>query len=136
MNKWTFKLFIVLILIPGHSLSGQDQEVIPQSLNDSLALLKMELIQLKTQNKILSSRLDSLIFKLDQKEKLAVEEGELQRLQDEASQLSVREEEKEEDLSKKFQSGVRQQRGLNPNISLGGDFFGAVSSSKHEFISE
>jgi hypothetical protein len=36
------------------------------------------------------------------------------------------EKEKEEDVTKKFQSGVRQQQALNPNISLGGDFFGAV----------
>jgi hypothetical protein len=60
----------------------------------------------------------------------------MQKLLDEANRLSVKEKEIEEDLSKKFQSGIRQQQGLNPNISLGGDFFAATSSSRHDFISE
>jgi hypothetical protein len=136
MRKIIYSLLIFFIFSSFHSISGQEQRVMSQSIRDSLASMKIELIQLRTQNKIISTRLDSLIYELNQKQKLAKEESDLKRLQDEADKLSVLEEEKELDLSKKFQSGVRRQQGLNPNISLGGDFFCAVSSTNDEFISE
>jgi hypothetical protein len=136
MRKLILSLLIVFIISSFHSISGQEQHPMSQSLRDSLAYLKIELIQIKAQNKIISTRLDSLISELNQKEKLAEQETDLKRLQDEANKLSALEEEKEIDLSKKFQSGVRRQQGLNPNISLGGDFFCAISSSNDEFITE
>jgi len=136
MRKKIFILFIASFLISGNFLAGQKLQVISGALQDSLTFLKMELIQLKTQNKIISSRLDSVISDIKKKEEQVKAEDNLKQLLDEANQLAVREKEKEEDLSKKFQSGVRQQQALNPNISLGGDFFAAYSSSKHEFISE
>lgn len=64
------------------------------------------------------------------------QEDEMQKLLDEADRLSTEEEEQEIDVSKKFFSGVRQQQGLNPNISFGVDFFGTVSSSNASSISE
>ncbi len=64
------------------------------------------------------------------------QEDELQELLDHAGQLAVQEKEEEADLSKKFHTGIRQQQGLNPNISVGGDFFGAVSTSKSDIITE
>ncbi|MEE4310290.1 MAG: hypothetical protein V2J62_00345, partial [candidate division KSB1 bacterium] len=39
-------------------------------------------------------------------------------------------------IGKKFRSGTRKQSGLNPNISVGGDFFFGMSSSKKNVISE
>jgi hypothetical protein len=135
MRKWIFNLFFAAILFPGQYLSGQDQEVISRQ-KDSLILLRLELNQLKMDQEVISMKLDSLISDLIQKKKAAEAESDMQRLIDEANQLAVREKEKEEDISKKFHSGARQQQGLNPNLSLGGDFFGAISSSKNEFISE
>lgn len=85
---------------------------------------------------IIRARLDSLILKFYQKEDQTKTEDGLGKLLEEANQLAEREKEEEIHLSKKFQSGVRQQQGLNPNISLGGDFFGARSSSNHDFISD
>jgi hypothetical protein len=136
MRKRTFILFIISILMPVYSLSGQNLQPNPRSLQDSMVFLKMELTRLKAQHKIISSKLDSLILELNQKTKLAAEEDNMKQLMDEANQLTLREKEKEENISKKFLSGIRQQQGLNPNISLGGDFFAATSSSKHEFISD
>ncbi len=136
MRKRIFIVYVASFLIPCHFLAGQKPQVLNHTLQDSVAFLKMELIRLKTQNKLISSKLDSLISDLNQKRELVEAESNLQQLLDEADQLSVMEKGKEEDLSKKFQSGVRQQQGLNPNISLGGDFFGATSLSKHEFISD
>jgi hypothetical protein len=134
MEKIIFKLLISLIIMSGQFLFGQTPQVIPRSLEDSLKILKTEMAQLRTENKLINSRLDSLISNLSQKVEVSKADNDLLQLLDEASQLSVME--KEEHLSKKFQSGVRQQQGLNPNISLGGDFFASASTSKHDFISD
>lgn len=64
------------------------------------------------------------------------QEDEMQKLLDEADRLSTKKEEQKIDVSKKFFSGVRQQQGLNPNISFGVDFFGGISSSNASSISE
>ena len=63
-------------------------------------------------------------------------EDELANLLKEADQLTTRAKEDEIDISKKFSSGLRQQQGLNPNISVLGDFFGSVSSIDNELTSE
>jgi hypothetical protein len=57
------------------------------------------------------------------------QEDEIQKLLDEADRLSIETEVQKIDVSKKYFSGVRQQQGLNPNISFGVDFFGGVSTS-------
>ena len=61
---------------------------------------------------------------------------ELEALMKEADRLSTQQEEHKIDLSKKYFSGVRQQQGLNPNISFCMDFFGGFSSSDAGSISE
>ena len=81
---------------------------------------------------ILEQRIEKLEKKLQQQN----EADKLHELLDEANQLSVQEKEEEAGISKKFYSGVRQQQGLNPNISVLGDFFGAVSTSKNELITK
>lgn len=63
-------------------------------------------------------------------------QDEMEALLQEADRLSSRDETAEVDLSKKFFSGVRQQQGLNPNISFAMDFFGGLSSSGVSSISE
>jgi hypothetical protein len=64
------------------------------------------------------------------------QKDELETLMKEAERLSTQQEEVKMDLSKKYFSGVRQQQGLNPNISFGMDFFGGFSTSDADFISE
>jgi hypothetical protein len=64
------------------------------------------------------------------------QQDEFEALLKEADRLSTQQEELGVDLSKKYFSGVRQQQGLNPNISFGMDFFGGVSTSDADFISE
>ena len=64
------------------------------------------------------------------------QEEELEALMKEADRLSTQQEEVKVDLSKKFFSGVRQQQGLNPNISFGMDFFGGFSTSDAPVVSE
>ncbi|MBD3386687.1 hypothetical protein GF407_17425 [candidate division KSB1 bacterium] len=86
----------------------------------------IELLQQKIDS--LSYNLTQLINKQQQQEK----EKELQALLDEANDLSRVKRKKQENLGKKFHTGVRQQSGLNPNISMGGDFFAAVSNQNCE----
>ena len=64
------------------------------------------------------------------------QKNEFEALMEEADRLSNQQEEHKVDLSKKYFSGVRQQQGLNPNISFGMDFFGAISSSNASSITE
>lgn len=135
MKKCRITFSLIFILFPGHLLLCQNDKTITAN-HDSLLHLRQELIQLKQVQSVTDSRLDSLISDLIRKEKEAMAESEMQKLLDEAEHLSVMEKEREENISRKFHSGTRQQQGLNPNISLGGDFFGAVSSSQHDLISE
>jgi hypothetical protein len=136
MEKWINSVLIILFIATCNSLPAWSQKNAASSLQDSLALMKAEIAKLKAANENIYKRIDSLVSEMNRKEELAEAENDLQQLLEEANQLSVMEKEKEADLSKKFLSGIRQQQGLNPNISLGGDFFGAASSSKHDFISD
>lgn len=131
MVKSALGFTIIYFLVSWHNLAAQEK-ILP----DSLILLKNELrsLQLRYNSDIL--RIDSLLNNLENSIKTKDQVDDFQKLLDEANQLAAKEKEEKSDLSKKFHSGVRQQQGLNPNISLGGDFFGAFSSSNHDFISE
>jgi len=90
-----------------------------------------------------NAALDSLVKQLEQRikklEQTKAEQqaaNDLKKLMEEATTLSTLQKKQEAGVGKKFKSGVRQQSGLNPNISLGGDFFAAVSSVKDDFVSK
>ena len=68
-------------------------------------------------------KLDSLIIVLEEKINKKEKEDALKKLMEEAKALSSQQRKKSSGIGKKFHSGARQQSGLNPNISLGGDFF-------------
>ena len=91
-----------------------------------------ELVEIKEKMNQLQQQLAELIAAKEKKEKA----DELKKLLEEATRLSTAKKKEEAGPGKKFRTGVRQQSGLNPNISLGGDFFAAVSSSKDDFISK
>jgi len=92
---------------------------------DEIELLKKELEKLKEK-----------VVKIEETTSKKEQEDELQKLLEEASRLKTVKKKKISGLGKKFKSGTRQQSGVNPNISLGGDFFAAMSSSKDNFITE
>ena len=136
MRKRIYILFITSILAPCHFLSGQNQQEILRSLQDSLVLLKKEFLHLKIQNEKINSRLDSLAITLTRKEEETKAEDDLQKLLEDADQLSTRQAKEEIDIAKKFQSGERQQQGLNPNFSVLGDYYSAISSENNKFNQE
>lgn len=111
---------IMLILISGGGLKAQDP--VGADVNDTIY------------QKILDLEKEVKFLKQNQEERK--EQAELEALMKEAERLSNQEEGHEIDLSKKYASGVRQQQGLNPNISFGMDFFGAISTSDAPSITE
>lgn len=82
--------------------------------------------------RILIERIEKLEALIAEKE----QEDELEKLLQEASNLGSKEKKKEVDISKKFSSGVRQQQGLNPNLSVLGDFFGSYTSESTDLVNE
>ena len=80
--------------------------------------------------------LDSMVKAMAERLEKQENEEELNALIKEAERLASQQEEHGVDLSRKYFSGVRQQQGLNPNISFGMDFFGAISSENVPSISE
>jgi hypothetical protein len=80
----------------------------------------------------LEKQLDALSEKIDKKE----QQDELQKLIEEARKLKSVEKKQDHGIGKKFHTGVRQQSGLNPNISVSGDFFGAMSSKDEAAIKD
>lgn len=105
-------------------LSGQ---VFAQQKPDSLKQKELE-------NRI--KNLESYIQTLQDEKKKQQQASELEALLKEADELSQKERQEKESLSKKFQSGIRKQQGLNPNISLGGDFYSAYVTDDHPYITE
>ena len=115
INIITKSLFLLfLFFCPG--IASQD------SYPDSIAIRISELEQ----------AVEELNNKIFQQEK----EDEFKKLMDEADRLSTMQEDETIDISKKYFSGVRQQQGLNPNISFGVDFFTGKSTSDNHDISE
>lgn len=78
----------------------------------------------------LERAVEELREKIEKRER----EGELEALQEEARRLST--EKKETDSStdeRKFYSGLRQHAALNPNISVGGEYYFAYGTSESEY---
>jgi hypothetical protein len=80
----------------------------------------------------LQKSVNTLAEKIEKQE----EQDELEKLLEEARKLKSVQKKEEHGVGKKFHTGVRQQSALNPNISVSGDFFGGISSSDSDFITE
>ncbi len=115
---------------------GQDPQNKNQNVSEELEKLKQELQLLISQQDIKIQELEKLITELKNKLSEQEMEDELQLLLEEASQLSTQEPEETENVSKRFSTGIRQLQAFNPNITMTGDFYGGVSSSKSELITE
>lgn len=137
MKNRSILLFLILTaFLHGQYVYGQDQQVTVRILQDSLNILKHKISTIELDNLKIRRDIDSLLTKSSSTGELEEADTDLQQLMDEANQLAEKKAVKDEDQLKKFHSGIRQQQALNPNISLGGDFFAAVSTSDHDFISE
>ncbi len=100
---------------------------------ENIKELKNEIAQLKmvseTRFEKLENQLKRILNKLQETEK----ENEIKKLMEEAQRLSLQKTEKKASMDRKFSSGIRQQSALNPNISVGGDYYYAYGTSKSDY---
>jgi len=115
---------------------GQTVESKQDVSSTELQQLKEQLEKLKAEHELKLQELEKLINDITAKMEKAEQEDELQKLLDEAKQLETVESTEETGIGKRFHTGVRVQQVLNPNVTVEGDFFNAISSSKASFISD
>lgn len=132
-KKW---FYVLIIIIPFNLLVAQTDKQTELTSKDEIKKIAKELEKLKEDYSTKLDALEALIKQIKSKIEEKEQEDELAELLAEAQSLSEKKKEKKTNISKKFHSGTRRQQGLNPNISLGGDFFGGVSSDKSDFISD
>jgi len=109
-------ILIFVIFLLGVALTQAQEKTVKDSIEYSILLKRLEIIENK--------------FLLQEKE------DELKKLLEDAEQLTSRKAEEKIDITKKFQSGERQQQGLNPNFSVLGDYFGAISTKNNKLNQE
>ena len=115
--------FLLILLVPLAVYGQTRQDVSEKELSE----------QLKEQNRRIEE-LEKLIEKLDSAIEREARENEMQNLLEEARRLAARKNgEKISPDERKFYSGLRQHAALNPNISVGGDFYFAYGSSESEY---
>lgn len=136
--KYTFITTVICIVLIMYfaPVIGQTVESKQDSSSTELQQLKEQLEKLKAEQELKLQELEKLITDITVKMEKAEQEDELQKLLEEAKQLESVERTEETGIGKRFHTGVRVQQRLNPNISVSGDFFGAFSTSKGDFVSE
>ena len=128
--KQTMTIILFVVLTAGLSLQGQthrkqtrQKSQYQQRGNDSL--------RINYQTKILE--LSKRLKKLEEEQEKERKQSELQKLIQQADHLTKQKKQEESDINRKFHSGLRQQSALNPNISIGGDFYAAYGTSESEY---
>ncbi|MBU8893519.1 MAG: hypothetical protein KOO66_12125 [Bacteroidales bacterium] len=112
-----FKIFLVLIFIINVSVLFA-QTVVDENIENRIDSLELKL-----------NEMQSLLEKQKQNDRM-------NELLEKAKQFSSQEKKESDNISKKFHSGIRQQQGLNPNISVSGDFYGSYSTAENDIINE
>ncbi len=82
------------------------------------------------------NELDSVLHLVEAYLSEKQEEDRLRELMEQAERLGNQTKDTKVNLNKKFHSGVRRQQGLNPNLSLGGDFFIIGSNADNESLNQ
>ncbi|MCK5146861.1 hypothetical protein KAR48_08900 [bacterium] len=108
------KTILVLCLSLGTMLIAQEQTDKQEKNQELQALLKR-------------------IEALEQKQKKSDQKDLLAALKAKAQMLSQKKRKKDDSETRKFHSGLRQQSSMNPNISLGGDFYTAYGTSDSKY---
>ena len=120
-----FILFSVLLCIPFTAFGQTKQETI-ERLKEEIAELKMTS---ESKFEKLEGELKTLLAKIQKTEK----EDEMKKLMEKMQSLSQKKEKTEASVARKFHSGLRTQQALNPNISLGGDYYFAYGTSESDY---
>lgn len=120
MKNYTLLLLCLALClnVPVHGQTERDSLLQQKKLEKRIAVLEQYIRQLE-----------------DEKQKQK-EEDELKKLMEEARQLGQQERKEKVNQSKKFQSGIRKQQGMNPNISMGGDFYASYLTTDDPYVVE
>ena len=103
----------------GQDRSGSPDRVSPGSMNDH-------------EDRI--DELEMIVRELEAKIEEAGQEDEMRRLLAEAERLAGQKKDDDASLEERhFYSGIRQQSAMNPNISVGGDYYYTYGSSESEY---
>ena len=129
-------IICLMLLTYGSPVIGQSIDSTKDNPSTDLGELRNQLERLKTEHELKLHELEKLITDIKTKIESKEQEDELQKLLEEATQLTAVEKKEEHGVGHRFTSGQRQQQRLNPNIGLAGDFFGGVSSSKESSIDQ
>ncbi|MBC8183560.1 hypothetical protein H8E88_20905 [candidate division KSB1 bacterium] len=129
-QKFFLQIFVLALLVGFSNLYASKNSLLKREETKQIQSEQNDSTDLKL--KELEKLINDLKAKIEKKEK----QDELKKLLEEASQLSTKAKEEKITVSKRFHSGARSQQKLNPNISLGGDFFAGFSSSKSDFVNE
>jgi len=135
-RKRSISLLVLIGIIAAVCIAGVPVYAQEKSDQTEVEALKARLQALQAEQNLKLKELEALITEIKQKIEAKEQEDELKKLLEEASQLQTVERKEDTSIGKRFHSGVRQQQGLNPNISVSGDFFGGISSSKDKFVTD
>jgi len=133
---YVFIVAYIVLFFPFGGCLGQTENTANPKTTEELTQLKEELKKALADQKLKIEELEELINEIKSKLEKAEQEDELQKLLDEAANLTAVEIKEEHGVGHRFTSGLRQQQRLNPNISVSGDFFAGISSSKEGFVDE
>jgi hypothetical protein len=129
-------LFLLLILCFPYFLQAWPSGADSPGTAIQIDSLRAELERLKAGQELKYQELEKLVKDIETKIEAQEQEDELQKLLEEAKKLTAVEKEEEHGVGHRFSSGLRQQQKLNPNISVSGDFFSGISSSKESFVTD
>jgi hypothetical protein len=126
-----FRKYTVHILIALIPLSAFAQEQEERAKKEELTQEKLTEI-VKNQN-VRIDTLQKIVLDLKEKIEKVGKEDEMRKLLEQAQKLTSHKKEEKASLDRKFSSGLRQQSALNPNISMGGDYYIAYGTSQSDY---
>ena len=121
-------LYTMITVIPFSALTQEREEA-----QTKKKLTQEEIAELLKNQSIRIEELQKIILELKAKIEKTEKEDEMRKLLDQAQKLSSQKKEEKATIDRKFSSGLRQQSALNPNISLGGDYYFSYGSSKSDY---
>lgn len=120
---------IFILLIISTALESPAQQRHQRGRARNLEQLSEQLDSLQTAQKKQMHRLWKRLENMEQADEKNRKQERMRNLLQKAKQMS-QEKKKEQGQQKKFVSGLRQQAALNPNVSIGGEFYFAAGKSE------
>ena len=129
-SRWRIAALVPLVFLPILAASADRERGDEDSTQAGITELRAALEKMEQTHQRKMAELQARIEKLEKKKKKAEKQSELEKLLEEAEKAAAGERKTtDETETKVFTGGQRQQQSLNPNISVTGDFIGALDGS-------